>query len=1088
MGLVKNMVAYFVKYPILANIVIAFTLLAGLFTMVTTKKSFFPTRPEKFIFARVYYPGASPQEMEEGVTLKVEEAIKAIAGIEKITSTSSENSASVRIQIYDNYDIDEIFTEVKNAVDGISSFPAGAEKPVVYKQKQTSAAQYLSITGDVDLRTLKNFAEDVKDDLMKSDNIPQVRISGFPDTEVSVEIREQDLLRYGITFDQIANSIRTNNRDISAGLIKSEKEELVIRSKNKSTKASKISDIIIRSNSDGSKLYLKDLADVKEQFAETSNINKHNGRQAVFLAVLKQETDDLEKISKEVNKYVKEFNKKHQAVQLNLNWDFMGMLKQRLNLLTSNGVTGLILVLIALGLFLSLRLSFWVAWGIPSSFLGMFILGSFVGLTINMISLFGMILVIGILVDDGIVIAENIYSHFEKTKNPVKAAIDGTMEVLPAVFTSVTTTIVAFLPLIIITGDFQFLKDMAIVVCFSLGFSLLEAFFVLPAHLASSHVLKMPEENTRGYKIRAKLNSVIDFFKIKVYGKMLRFTINNKTISIAILAAFLIINIGLMAGGLIKTTFFPQIPFTNFEVNIAFKPGVREDVTGKYLDKFEAAIWRVNEQLKKEKGAKKDIIQNIYTEVGSSDWENGSHTGNVDVFYDELDKYDMNQFDLIKLVKKEIGEVPEAEKFKVGGEGRFGKAVSVRLLSKDAKLLSEAKEYLKKQLTTLSELKEIEDDVPMGRRELLFDMKPEAYFLGLNSGIISKQMRQGFFGEEVQRFMVKNDEVKVWVRYPKSDRSSVSQLEQIRIKTTQGQEYPLAQLADYRVERGVTGIKHYNTEKYVRVQATMRDPFGEVPPVVKKVKEDIMPVFKEKFPEIEVQYGGQTEGANKSAQQFMVLLVSALVIIFFILMATFRSFYQAVLIIMMIPLGWFGGIFGHGVEDWISPDKQMPVSLLSLWGMIALSGVIINDAVVFLSKFNSLLKDDGLSVKEAAYEAGLARFRAIMLTSITTVVGLYPLIKETSFQAQFLIPMAISVAYGVLIGTFIILLYFPVFILVFNKIRIYAKWYWFRFKKFIHWSWTGDKEVGDLVVEKPTAEDVERVLIDQRRLAEKINH
>jgi multidrug efflux pump subunit AcrB len=1064
MSTIKGLVAYFVKYPILANILIALTLFGGVVSFLNTKKSFFPTAKDRVINIAVTYPGASPEEMEEGVTTKIEEALKSTAGIDEITSTSSENSASISILTFDNYDIDEVYTEVKNAVDGISSFPVGAEKPIVYKQRQRSTAQWLGLTGDVSLKTLKEYAEGIEDDLLATGVISQINVSGFPPLEISIEVSEETLRRYNLTFDQVASAVRLNNRDISAGSIKSANEEILIRSKAKETEADQISEIVVRSNTDGSKLLLRDIATIKEQFADEPSKALLNGKQAVFLEVRKLEAEDLTEISEAVDAYVKDFNAKNDAVQLTTTWDFNNMLTQRLDLLTSNGLVGLLLVLLSLGLFLSIRLSFWVAWGIPSSFLGMFILGTFVGLTVNMISLFGMILVIGILVDDGIVIAENIYAHFEKSKNPIQAAVRGTLEVLPAVFTSVVTTIVAFLPLLFLTGGFEFLKDMAYVVIFSLSFSLLEAFFILPAHLASKKVLSVKKEDTRSYKIRKVLNNGIDFMRYKVYGRMLSYSMKYRMVSMAVLLGFLIVVSGLLAGGQIKATFFPQIPFNSFNVNISFKPGEREQKVESYLTRFNDAIWKVNDDLKKEFETEKEIITYTFTNVGfSGDGESGSHAGNVNVMYEELDEYGINQFDLINKIRKEIGPVPEAEKFSIGGGNRWGKPVSIMLLGKNYTELKEAKDFLKAELENISDLKEIQDNVPVWRREMLFDLRPEAYFLGLTHDDITRQMRQGFFGEEVQRFMKGNDELRVWVRYPNSGRESISQLEDLKIKTASGQEFPLTQVADYRIERGVSGIKHFNSSRAVTVEADLQDPFAEVPPIIKRIEDTIVPQLKAKFPSVSIDYGGQSKESARAGAEIGLFFGGAFLLIFFILMITFRSFYQALLIVIMIPLGWFGAMFGHGVESWVS-GRELPVSLLSVWGMVALSGVIINDAVVFLSKFNSLVKDDGLTVYQAAYEAGIARFRAIMLTSLTTVLGLYPLIKETSFQAQFLIPMAISVAYGVLIGTFIILLFFPVLILIFND-----------FRRALRWLWTG---------EKPSREDVERVLLDEKRLEE----
>ncbi|MEQ9006258.1 MAG: efflux RND transporter permease subunit, partial [Ekhidna sp.] len=544
--------------------------------------------------------------------------------------------------------------------------------------------------------------------------------------------------------------------------------------------------------------------------------------------------EDLEQISLVVNNYVEEFNEKNSAVQLTMSWDFMSMLNQRLDMLTSNGLMGLTLVLISLGLFLSLRLSFWVAWGIPSSFLGMFILGTFVGLTINMISLFGMILVIGILVDDGIVIAENIYSHFEKHGNPIKAAVQGTLEVVPAVFTSILTTMVAFTPLLLLTGGFEMLKDMAIVVIFSLGFSLIEAFFVLPAHLSSKNVLSIKKEDTRSFKIRSFLNGIIDYLRIKVYGQALKFTMKYRAVSVSIVVAFVMIIVGMMRGGIIPSTLFPPIAFNSVNVEIAFKPGEREDKVEGYLKRFDEAVWRVNEKLKEETGTEKDIVRNTFTSIGSSSFESGSHTGFVNIFHEELDEFDLNQYDIIDKLRAEIGPVPEAEKFAIGGRSRWGKPVSVRILGKNYEELAEAKDYLISELDQLPALKDVTDDIPIGNREVQLDLLSQAYFLGLSNTDITQQLRQGFFGEEVQRFMKGNDEIRVWVRYPKEDRKSIDQLESVKIKDGD-REYPLTQLADYEINRGVSGIKHYEASRSVTVEADMVDPFGDANVILEKV-------------------------------------------------------------------------------------------------------------------------------------------------------------------------------------------------------------------------------------------------------------
>ncbi len=1049
----KALVATFVKYKILANIVIGVTIVFGILAIMGTNLAFFPESKPRNISIQVVYPGASPQEMEEGVTLKIEEAIHNIAGIDEIISTSSENLASITVVTLKGYDIDEIYTEIKNSVDGISSFPQSAERPVIFKQKPQTTAQWLGLTGDVDLFTLKRAAEDIEDDFLASGIISQITIMGFPDLEISIDISEEDLARYGITFDEVSQAVRSANRDISAGTLKTENEEILIRSRAKQTEAERIGEIVVRSNPDGSNLLVRDIASVKEQFSETPNRWTLNGERAVFLRVDKLAEENLLEISRYIVAYTKNFNQNHPAVKLSITYDFMDMLGERLRMLITNGGFGLLLVLVSLGLFLSLRLSFWVAWGIPSSFLGMFIIGSFVGITINMMSLFGMILVVGILVDDGIVIAENIYSHFEKGKNPYRAAVDGTVEVMPAVFVSVTTTMIAFSALLFLSGGFEFLYEMAIVVIASLGFSLLEAFLVLPAHLGTPHVLRSKKKT---HRIRRFMNETISYLRDNLYGKALNFTMRYRIISLAFLMGLFPLIFGLMAGGIIKSTLFPNIPFSGFSVDLVLKSGTPEQKTEAYLKEFENEIWELNEELKEKYEEDKDFITYTFGGLGntSNASESGGHAGTVQVFHRELDGDPMDGFELVAAVREKIGQVPEAEKLTVGGFMRFGKPVAIRLLGKNPEELAAAKNFLKNELSNIPELKEVKDDIAVGKRELEIELTPQAYFLGLSHDEITKQVRQGFFGEEVQRLQKGSDEVKVWVRYPGSGRVSIGQLENMKVKNYQDDtEYPVNELISYHIERGVSSIRHYRTVKAVTVDADLVDPYAEVPPILEQVNTQILPKLTSQYPGVKVDLGGQSRESERAQGEIGKYFGMAFLIIFILIILAFKSFYQAVLIMIMIPLAWLGAIVGHGIQG-------IPFSLLSVWGLLALSGVIINDAVVFLDRFNRNMKS-GEKLYQAAFNAGNARFRPIVLTSITTVLGLFPILAESSFQAQFLIPMAASIAYGVLIGTFIILLFFPVMILIFNDVRRAAKWLW-----------TG---------EKPDPESVERVVIDMEK-------
>ena len=1060
----KKLLIAFIRYPFYSNLVLLVMLLGGVYSLSQMKKSFFPERTSRNIFVTVAYPGASPKEMEEGITVRIEEAVRGLVGIKEINSTSSENFARVQITTTGEYDIDVTLQEVKNAVDGISSMPVSAERPIVFKQRTTTPAINMALAGDdVDLLTLKRYAMEIEDDFRFTGLMSQISMSGYPALELSVEISEENLLRYQLTFDEVIRAIAQNNSDISAGQIKSTKEEILIRSRKRSVDPAEIANIIIRANADGSALRISDVGTVKLQFADVASKSLLNDQNAVGFFIQKLIVEDLKEISDYVNRYVAEFNMTHEGVRLYITFDFLRLLKARLLILYKNGGAGLILVILTLGLFLSMRLSFWVAFGIPASFAGMFIVANIFGITINMISLFGMILVVGILVDDGIVIAENIYSHFERGKTPRKAAVDGAMEVLPAVLTSVSTTIIAFLPLFLIKeGGMEFMYEMAFVVVFSLLFSLIEAFLILPGHLGHSYILRSKERQDVWMTIRRGLDKAIVYIRDRVYGGILKFIIKLRWIMAGIVPIILIfITVVLFKQGKIQATFFPVIPFDFFNIDLAFTPGSGEEKTMAYLQKFEEVVWEVNHELMEEYGNKiselkdtSDFVKYSFLGIGSAfdGVETGSHAGSIFVMLRDLDKTGISSFDVANRIRDKIGPVPEAEKFTVGGSNRFGRPVAISLLGKDLDELKKAEEMLMSSMKDMDEISNVVQTNAAGKREVLIDLKPKAYFLGLDHASISNQVRQGFFGGQAQRLQEGKDELRVWVRYPKGGRINLGQMEDMRIKTPLG-EYPLSELVDYRIERGPVNIKRYNMSREIRVEADLTDPYAAVPPILEKIKKGALKEIEAKYPGIRVEFQGQQRSSNEATGELKKLYILAIIIIAIIIMIHFKSLGQSLIILLMIPLSWLGAAWGHGFEG-------IPVSMLSAWGMVALSGVIINDAVVFLSKYNLNLRE-GLTVRQAVLEAGTSRFRPILLTTITTTVGLYPLILETSFQAQFLIPMAVSLAYGVLIGTSFILLFFPALVMVSNDIRVWA-----------NWLWTGNK---------PSAESVEKAIKYQIR-------
>ncbi|MBL4705860.1 MAG: efflux RND transporter permease subunit, partial [Flavobacteriales bacterium] len=945
----------------------------------------------------------------------------------------SENFAVINVLTYTNEDVDDMVQKVKNAVDAINGLPIGAEQPLVIKNEggMMSVASFISLSGPDDLHRLKEIGDKVERDFLGSSYISEVKKFGYTDLILSVEIRESDLQRYNITFDQIVLAISRSNLDISAGTIKTKDEDLLIRSMNRSTDPNDIGNIVIFAQPDGHKIRIRDVADVTLDFTDLPSKTYVNRKRSVTYMVNKLPNDDLKKIASFTNKYVEDFNAEHEEYEMKIMFQFSDMLAERIDMLSINLAWGLFWVVIILSLFLRSRLSFWVAFGIPFSFIGMFALGAIYGMTINMISLFGMIMVIGILVDDGIVIAENIYAHYEKGKSAMQAALDGTMEVMSSVFTSVITTVAAFSFLFFVEGGMAFMSEMAFAVVACLLLSLVEAFLILPSHLSHDYILK-PIKIKWYQRFRSFLEKGID--KVRdFYAYLLRGIIKRYRLWVFFPLMFIIVVGVMLSTGVIGWTLFENPPFDSIILEAAFKPGETEEQTEEFLWYAHDIVDSIGRELKNELGA--DVISYVSLTVGTSEGlgEVGPHAGILRVSTEIADGVDTR--DIANRIKNSISDSwkQRLEKFKVGGQEQFGAAVSVSFISDDDKQLADCTAEFMKQLEKVSGVNDILSNDGVGNRELHVSLKPKASLLGLTVNDILSQIRQGFFGAEAQRLILGRDELKVWVRYPKSDRRNLNQLDNVMIKTINGQTYPFYELAEYEIRRGEVGINHLNGKMEIRVSADVTDN-SKIGAISDDIYSTIIPEIIKDYPEVQTAMGGQGEEGMDGIKWFLFAFAASIVMMLIILSLNFSSFYQARLIVMVIPVGFFGAVLGHGIEGF-------NFSMLGLFGVIALAGVLVNDSVVMLDTYNRLLRN-GVDPKIAAYECGKSRFRPVILTTITTVAGLYPLILEDSFQAQFLVPMAITIAYGVLFGTLILVFFFPPLILFLNDMKRSRWWLW----------------------------------------------
>lgn len=1040
----KKIIAYFIKYHVAVNVIILAFLVFGLVGANALKSSFFPLTESKNVLINIVYPGASPQEIEEGVVLKIEDNLKGLQGVERVTSTSRENSGSINVEIEKGRDIDFMLLEVKNAVDRVPSFPAGMEPLVVSKLEAIRQTISFAVSGEnISLATLKQIGRQIENDLRAIDGISQIEPTGYPEEEIEIAIDENSLLAFDISFNEVSQAVANANILVTGGNIKTNAEEYLIRANNRSYYANELSNVIVRADPLGRTVRLKDIAEIRDRFSETPNATYYDGNLAVNVTITSTNTEDLISSADKVKDYIEGFNQKYNNVQINVVSDFSTTLNQRTELLTENAIVGMILVLIFLSLFLNTRLAFWVALGLPVAFLGMFVFAPMLNVTINVLSLFGMIIVIGILVDDGIVIAENIYQHYEKGKTPIQAAIDGTMEVIPPIVSAIITTILAFSIFLFLDGRIgDFFGEVSVIVILTLVVSLVEALIILPAHLAHSKALTKQEgkPKTRMGELFAKLrviNKAGDTFmawmRDRLYSPALDFALRYKLLTFAFFVMALVLTFGSIGGGIIRTAFFPRIASDRIAVELLMPNGTNERVTDSIISLIEDKAAIVNEELTEHylKGTDKVLFENMIKNLGPG---SSSATLVINLLPGE-ERPDEVVADIITTRLEElVGPVIGVESLIYGSGGNFGGSpVSVSLLGNNIEELKVAKAELRSAFVNNSLLKDISDNDPAGIKEIQLELKENAYLLGLDLRTVMGQVRAGFFGAQAQRFQRGQDEIRVWVRYDRENRSSITDLDEMRIQTPTGSRIPLNEIASYTISRGEVAINHLDSQREIQISADLKDPKNtSAPDVLTWVREEIMPEIQSKYPTVTASYEGQNRERLKLVDSLNFVGLMVLLLIYITIAFTFRSFSQPLLLLLLIPFSLTAVSWGHWIHGF-------PLNILSLLGIIALIGIMVNDGLVLIGKFNGNLRE-GMPFDTALYEAGRSRFRAIFLTSITTIAGLAPLLLEKSRQAQFLKPMAIAIAYGIGFATVLTLLMLPIFLSFSNSIKVGAKW------------------------------------------------
>lgn len=1028
------------------NIIMTMVIGVGLFCCIQLRRETFPEFDLEMISISVPFPGATPEEVEEGICQKIEEELSSIDYVKKMTSTASEGAGSVMLELSSNVpDVDRTLNEVRTAVERIPSFPELAEKPVVQRAKMQEMIIQVAVLGpdddspDAEL-AMRELTEEIRDELLLLPSISNVSLVGAKDYQIDIEIPESTLRSHGLSLQEVSRIVQNENIKTPGGTLRASSEEINIRTDNRRYHGDEIAELPIIAQEDGSVLRLEDLGYVRDQFVDTPGRTYINRKPAFVLGVQRNTSEDLLKMVDEVNEYVasRDVPAGYEMITLN---DRSTEVRDRLSLLFDNGLQGLLIVFLLLAIFLEIRLAFWVAMGIPFA---IFVTGGwleFTGGTLNMMSTFAIIMALGIVVDDAIVVGENIFAHRQKGSPLLKAAVDGTAEVLPSVAASVTTTVIAFSPLLFVSGMMgKFIAVIPVAIIAMLLGSLFECLFILPCHLSHQDSAVFRVIGVVFYIFRPFLwlmqwinrqaDRALMWFIKRCYTPALHFVLRWRAPFLVSIVGLLAVGLMCVRSGIVPFVFFPKIDANQIQMSVSFPNGTPSAITEKWTRHAEDVFWDIAEGYEAEGQA---LASSSLRAVGMSVSSRGrdlggslgggqGHKGSVTIELVSGDDRTVSSMDVVQQWRKAVGVIPGAEevKFQTQGKGPGGADIEITFLAdkKHDEQLQTMVELCKKQLAEYPGVTDIADSDMPGKWEYRIRVKEEAFAMGVRPMDLANTIRATYFGAESMRIQRGRHEVKVMVCYPRDERNRLASLEDIRIQTADGSQRPLTEIADIEVVRGYTSITRHNRLRSITVQASVDDAVGNSAEIVAELKNEFLPKQRAEMPGVSVLWQGRQEQQKESFGSMFLGFMIALLGMYTLLAMEFRSYVQPLLVLVIIPFGAIGAIAGHALMG-------HPISFFSVFGLVALSGIVVNDSIVLIDFINHNI-ESGNDATHAVCEAGKRRFRPVMLTSATTIGGLLPILAETSLQAQMLIPMAISIAFGVMFATVLVLFMMPV--------------------------------------------------------------
>jgi len=1016
----RGPIAWMAGRSVTANLLMLVLLIGGLAMGQHIRKDVFPDFELDRVTISLSYPGASPEEVERGTILAVEEAIQGIEGVEEVTATAREGSGTVTAEIIEGEDVSQVSQEIKNAVDRITSFPEDAEDPQVTVTTRKRYVVSLALYGDQSEWVLREAAENVRDRLLLDPDIMQVELQGVRNYEISIEIPQEVLRTYNLTLDEIANAIRRAAVEIPGGAIKTEGGDVLVRVSERRDFGREFGRIPIISSTDGTELLLEDIATIRDGFEETDSFATFNGKPAVMLEIYRIGDQSPIEVADAVHRQVKEINTVlPEGLTLVSQNDRSEIYSQRLHLMLTNGYFGLTLVFILLALFLEARLAFWVSLGIPISFLGSLLILPIIGVTFNMVSMFAFIVTLGIVVDDAIVVGENVYFNRQQGMGWLEAAITGAREICMPVVFSVLTNMVTFMPIFFVPGFMgKVFREIPLVVVSVFFISLVESLFILPAHLGH----RKSTEDTTGFLgfIHHWQQRFSNFFIHLVrtkYGPFLALVLRWRYVSFSIGLLILMLAFGYVKSGRMGFELFPKVESDYAAVTAVLPFGTAVDRTRA----VEELLVQKGQEVAEQNGGK-DLVEGIYAQVDNNQAQ-------VRIYLTPPDKRPISTARVTRLWREATGDIAGLESIKfesdAGGPGR-GAAISLELSHRDIKVLEAASSEVAEALSYYPNVIDVDDGFSPGKQQIDFKVLPEGQSLGLQAADIARQVRQAYYGAEALRQQRGRNEVKVMVRLPKEQRVSEYHLEEMILRTPDGGEVPLNEVVSLERGRADTSIERRHSRRVVTVSADV-NPRSRAGQVMEALTADILPKVQARYPGLSYSFEGRQADRKESVHSLLRGLVIALIIIYAMLAIPLNSYIQPVIIMISIPFGLVGAVIGHLIMGY-------SLSVLSLFGIVALSGVVVNDSLVLID-FANRRRRQGIMVREAIHNAAIHRFRPIMLTTVTTFGGLAPMIFETSRQARFLIPIAISLGYGIVFATVITLVIVPSVYLIVDDVR-----------------------------------------------------